>query len=224
MIELMINIHLENGVRIEHPIPDIDEVLDAIGSPKMLLAIGSNDATGSPKIYCKLRRFAAYFMQIFEREQDLLERLAFCGELEEEIENQMIELDSTDVAVNQDEAARALLPDYNGELVLEEEHPEAVEEGFGVSASPMETNEEEKPEKEMREMVPKNRTILVPVPAIPKGVYSMPETFPVKTTEGLPDQFKNQGSHQIMPSSVGFGTLEGWRIRATRMHEQDGKY
>ncbi|VDN00331.1 unnamed protein product [Thelazia callipaeda] len=103
---------------------------------------------GNPLMKLALQK---YIVETMEREEELLERLAFYEGAAEEEEEEVLE--PAFAGINEEEAAWAPLPDEDDEWMLEEEHPEPAEEGSEMQASPMEVDEEAEPEQAMRELV-----------------------------------------------------------------------
>ncbi|VDN08492.1 unnamed protein product [Thelazia callipaeda] len=204
--------------------------------PGILTVLGYLESS-NPLMHLALQKF---IVETMEREEELLERLAFYEGAAEE-EGEALEPAPAELEIDEEEAAWAPLPDEDGEWMLEEEHPEPAEESSAMPASPMEVDEDAEPEQGVRELVLRNRTIIIPVPATPEAVGEemAPEAFQVGIVEGLPEQFRqelrepeNNAYEVVMDGNQSsiicgfcgrrFETLKGWRIHATRMHKQDG--
>uniref|UniRef100_A0AAF5Q7Z5 C2H2-type domain-containing protein n=1 Tax=Wuchereria bancrofti TaxID=6293 RepID=A0AAF5Q7Z5_WUCBA len=230
MIKCYLIIMSFSGAQIpEHP--DISDVLDYLQREPVML-----------------RALQEYMREKEQVENLLLTRLEE-AERRLEVEGRSGEEPAPqEPAFNVEEAEWAPLPETDDEA---ENWPSGAEwaplldddsDEPEVPAAPMETSADAEPVESFRELVLRTRTIRIPVLATHASlVAAAPEEFHPADLGDLPEQLRrellvpqaepytvvqtNEDSN-IVCGICGrqFATLKGWRIHASRMHKQDGKF
>ncbi|VDN07541.1 unnamed protein product [Thelazia callipaeda] len=144
---------------------------------------------GNSLMHLALQKFLVEIM-----EQELLERFAFCEVATEEEEDEALKSAFAELTINEEEAGWAPLPDEDGEWMLEEKHPELVEENSAMPTSSMKVDENAEPEQSVLELVRRTRTIMISVSATSEAVGEemAPEAFRVGTVGGLQERFRQK--------------------------------
>ncbi|VIO95565.1 Uncharacterized protein BM_BM17612 [Brugia malayi] len=148
-------------------------------------------------------------------------------------------------AFYEEEAEWAPLPETNDADEAENWPTEAewapLPESDEETEAPVAPNAVAEPVESVRELVLRTRTINIPVLATHTSVAAAPEEFHPADLGDLPEQLRREllvpqaepytvvqanEERNIVCGICGrqFATLKGWRIHASRMHKQDGKF